>query len=379
MGRHPLLCPDPQYSGGMRVPHPFSRRSFLARAAATGAGLATAGALPSAAAHAARAGSGKTLTLLCWEGYADPSFVKPFERLHNCTVKATYAGSSDEMVAKWIASRGNTYDLVSASGDATRRFIKSGTLLPLDVAKLKNFDQLFPKFHTPAWNTVGGVHYGVSFTWGPDVLIYDTRVFKQPPTSWKVLYDPKYKGRLSTADNPITIADVALYLGIADCYNLNAGQLAKIKATLLAQKPLLRKYWGGAGDLEDAFKHGEVVASNAWPLMTNDLRKANYPVGETIPREGATGWADTWMIAKSSPNVDLAMLWIDYMIGPQGQQGVIDVTNYSGASRSVVGQLGAARVKSLHMDDLSFFDRLHMWTEPANFGEWVKVWNDVKG
>jgi putative spermidine/putrescine transport system substrate-binding protein len=194
-----------------------------------------------------------------------------------------------------------------------------------------------------------------------------------------VIYDAKYKGKLSTADNPITIADVALYLGIKDCYNLNDAQLARIKTTLLAQKPLLRKYWADAGDLEDAFKHGEVVASNAWPLMTSDLRKAHFPIGETIPKEGATGWADTWMVSRSSPNVDLAMKWIDYMIGPQGQLGVINVTNYSGASRTVLKALGPARVKALHMDNLAYFDQLHMWSEPANYAAWVKVWNDVKG
>lgn len=85
------------------------------------------------------------------------------------------------------------------------------------------------------------------------------------------------------------------------------------------------------------------------------------------------------MISKNSPNVDLAMKWIDYMIGPQGQIGVINVTNYSGASRTAIPALGAARVKALHMDDLSFFDQLHMWAEPANYAQWVKIWNDVKG
>lgn len=365
------------------MPGPLNRRTFLKRAAVTAAGLAAAGSIPTGIAEAAsratrQESDRRNLTLICWQGYADPSFVRPFEQQNNCKVTATYAGSSDEMVAKWIAGHGNTYDLVSASGDATRRFMNSRTLLPVDVSKLKNFDKLFPKFYTPVWNTRNGQHYGVSFTWGPDVLIYDTRVFKKAPTSWHVIYDPAYKGKLSTADNPITIADVALYLGFKDCYNLTDAQLAKCKAQLQEQKPLLRKYWGGSGDLEDAFIHREVVASNAWPLMTNDLRKARYPIGETIPREGATGWADTWMISKNSPNVDLAMKWIDYMIGPQGQKGVIDVTAYSGASRSAIPLLGPARVKALHMDNLSFFDELHMWAEPANYAKWQKIWNDVK-
>lgn len=366
------------------MPAPLDRRLFLKRMAATAAGVAATGVAPAGLAQAAGRAAApprdtRTLTIICWQGYTDPSFVKPFEQMHNCKVAATYANTSSEMVAKWVAGHGNTYDLVSASGDATRRFMNSRTLLEIDVSKLRNFPLLYPKFHAPPWNTRNGIHYGVSFTWGPDVLIYDTRVFKTPPTSWRVLYDPAYKGKLSTADNAITIADVALYLGYKDCYNLSNEQLAKVKTTLLAQKPLLRKYWGSTADVEGGFQHGELVASNAWPLMTVDLRKAHFPIGETIPREGATGWADTWMISKNSPNVDLAMKWIDYMIGPQGQLGVINVTNYSGASTAAVKALGSARVKALHMDDFSYFDQLHMWSEPSNFADWVKIWNDVRG
>ena len=155
------------------MPAPIDRRVFLKRMAAVGAGAAAGAAASFPSAHASPASrpaqGGRTLTLICWEGYADPSFVKPFEKMYNCTVSATYAGSSDEMVAKWIAGHGNTYDLVSASGDATRRFINSRTLETIDVSKLNNFEQLFPKFYMPAWNTRAGVRYGVSFTWGPDV------------------------------------------------------------------------------------------------------------------------------------------------------------------------------------------------------------------
>ena len=361
------------------MPGRLSRRRFVEGVAGVAGAVALRSSTLGGLVEAAHPSAQRTLTMICWEGYADPSFVKPFERMFNCKVKATYAGSSDEMFTKWMAGGGKIYDLVSASGDVTRRFMRSGTVVPVDVDKIPNFKYLFPKFHFPAWNTAHGKHYGVSFTWGPDPLIYNREVFPTVPQSWHVLYDKRYKGKLATADNPITIADVALYLGYKDCYNLNNAQLMRVKTTLQAQKPLLRKYWTSAADLENAFENHEIVASNGWPLMTVDLRKAHFPVGETIPREGATGWSDTWMISTYSPNQDLAMKWINYMIGPRGQLGVINVTNYSGASRLAVPLLGKARVHALHMDDLSYFNRLHMWTEPANYGEWVKIWNDVKG
>ncbi len=42
----------------------------------------------------------ESLSLLVWEGYADPGFVKAFEESHRCRVSASYMGSSDELVAK---------------------------------------------------------------------------------------------------------------------------------------------------------------------------------------------------------------------------------------------------------------------------------------
>lgn len=367
------------------MPGTFSRRRFLEGAAGLAGATALAGTglgtLDQGAgiAEAANPRDQRTLNLICWAGYNDDSFVKPFEKMYNCKVTGINPNSSDEMFAKWEGGRGQTYDLISASGDVTRRMMRSGTVLEVDVAKVPNFKYLYPKFHFPAWNTMDGKRYGISFTWGPDVLIYDRKTFSAAPQSWSVIYDKRYKGKLSTADNPITIADVALYLGYKDCYNLSDKQLLGVKKTLQAQKPLLRFYWGSSTDLENAFVHHEVVASNAWPLMTNDLRKANFAVGETIPREGATGWADTWMISKDSPNIDLAYAWINYMIGPRGQLGVIKVTGYSGASRAVLPLLSKAQIHALHMDDLSYFDQLHMWTEPANYRAWQQLWLDVKG
>jgi putative spermidine/putrescine transport system substrate-binding protein/spermidine/putrescine transport system substrate-binding protein len=359
--------------------NPLSRRRFLEGAASLAGAAALSATGLEAVAEAANPRDQRTLNLICWAGYNDPSFVTPFEKKFNCKVTGINPNSSDEMFAKWMAGGGKTYDLISASGDVTRRMMRSGTLLEVDVSKIPNFKYLFPKFHFPAWNTMNSKRYGVSFTWGPDSLIYDKGTFSSPPPSWGVIYDKRYKGKLSTADNPITIADVALYLGYKDVYNLSEQQLMQVKKTLLAQKPLLRFYWGSSTDLENAFIHHAVVASNAWPLMANDLRKAKFPIGETIPREGATGWADTWMISKYSPNIDLAMEWINYMIGPQGQLGVINVTGYSGASTAAITALGKQRVHALHMDDLSYFDKLHMWAEPSNYSEWVKIWLDVKG
>ena len=69
-----------------------------------------------------------------------------------------------------------------------------------------------PPSSRPPFNTINGVHYGVSLQWGPNVLMYNTKDFTSAPTSWAVIYNPKYKGQVTVPDNPIQIADAALYL-----------------------------------------------------------------------------------------------------------------------------------------------------------------------
>ena len=113
------------------------------------------------------------LRIIGWEGYMDASFAKPFEEKHHCKVVATYAGSSDEMYAKIKAGGGKTYDMVTASGDLTRRLFDSDLLEKVNLDKVPNYKHLFPFLQKPTYNTFKGHAYGVSIAWGPDLLIYD--------------------------------------------------------------------------------------------------------------------------------------------------------------------------------------------------------------
>ena len=67
-----------------------------------------------------------TLSLLVWEGYADPSFVHGFEISHHCKVVASYMGSSDELVAKLRGGSAANYDVISPSSDVAASIVKAG-------------------------------------------------------------------------------------------------------------------------------------------------------------------------------------------------------------------------------------------------------------
>jgi len=192
-----------------------------------------------------------SLNLIEWAAYSDPSFAKAFQTQTGCIIHRKDAGSSNEMVALMRSGGGGgggQYDLVSASGDASLRLIYGGDVQPVNVTLIPSWKQFLPNFRSPAHNTVKGVHYGVSVQWGPNTLIYNTTLVKPAPTSWSAIYSSTYKGKITVPNNPIQIADAALYLmksqptlGIKDPYELTKAQLdASVKLRVVAAGRVLR-------------------------------------------------------------------------------------------------------------------------------------------
>src|SRR6266403_3774242 len=138
----------------------------------------------------------ETLSLLVWEGYADPSFLQPFEDAHHCKVVAAYMGSSDELVAKLRGGSAANYDVISPSSDVATSIVHAGLAAPLDLSKIPSYAQLSPKLRDATLVNSNGQTYGVPFVWGPNPQLYDTTAFAAPPVSWSVLWDPKYKGKI---------------------------------------------------------------------------------------------------------------------------------------------------------------------------------------
>jgi putative spermidine/putrescine transport system substrate-binding protein len=346
------------------------------------------------------AGEGQ-LNLVAWEGYTQPDWVKPFQKATGCQVHAKYAGSSDEMVTLMRQGGGSQYDMVSASGDASLRLIRGGNVQPVNVALIPSYKDFIPQLQSPAHNTVDGKHYGISLQWGPNTLLYNTKQVTTAPTSWAALYDAKYKGKITVPDNPIQIADAALYLsktnpslGITDPYELNDAQFTAAVDLLKKQKPLVKKYWGLASDEIDLFKSGDAVIGASWPYQTNTLEAAKVPVKDLIPQEGATGWADTWMLSAKAKHPNCAYMWMKYISEPkpQAQQALyFGETPVNTKACAEMDKIQKGGCKQYHGDaPASYFDSIKFWKTPIadcgngkqdckDYTQWSTAWQEIKG
>ncbi len=324
------------------------------------------------------------LSLLVWEGYADSSFVHAFEQAHHCKVSASYMGSSDDLVAKLRGGSASNYDVISPSSDVATSIARTGLAEPLNLAKIQAYPQLSAKLRDLPLVRVNGQTYGVPFMWGPNPLLYDTAAFAQPPDSWAIFWDPKYKGKISVWDDLSTLYMAAQLLGYdkpdpSQLYNLSDEQLAAVKQKLLALKPNVRKLWSTGGELTNLFENHEVIAAMGWPLMTNQLRQANFPIAETIPKENTTGWIDHLMITKASPHKELAYAFLEYMAQAQTQKKITDVTHYTPANPGAAQFMTDSEKKGLHLDDPdAYMQRIYFWQDVPRRAKYIEIWNEVK-
>src|SRR4029077_10988138 len=194
------------------------------------------------------------------------------------------------------------------------------------------------------------------------------------PTGWAATYSSKYKGKLTAPNNPIQIADAALYLmqtkpslGIKDPYELTKAQLDAATQLLMSQKPLLKRYWNYAADEITSFKNGDVWMGAGWPYQTLALEAAKAPIKEIVPLP-TTGWADTWMLAKKAPHPNCAYMWMKYVSTPQvqAQQALVfGETPVNPKACSFMDKTRAASCAKYPLSEpLSYYDKIKFWKTP---------------
>lgn len=367
--------------------------------------------LPMTTVRSAPRGKGEgAVDIVAWVGYIERGdndknydWVTKFEADTGCKVGVTVAATSDEMVA--LMNEGN-FDLVTASGDASLRLVAGKRVQPVDLSRIPSYAKVDKRLQAAPWYTVDGKSYGVPYQWGPNVLMYNTKVFgDKPPTSWSVVFEEQTlpdgksnKGRVQAYDGPIYIADAALYLsyknkdlGIKNPYELDKKQFDATIELLREQRKLVSRYWHDATVQTEDFTNEGMAASGSWPYQVNVLIANKQPIASTIPQEGATGWADTTMLSATAPHPECAYLWLEHSLDPKVQG---DVAAYFGSVPAVPDAckgndlLGPDGCKANGIDN---FDKIKFWSTPQTscgddrgdvcvpYREWVTSYIGVIG
>jgi putative spermidine/putrescine transport system substrate-binding protein len=337
------------------------------------------------------AGEGK-VNLVAWAGYVedgstDPKvdWVTPFEKATGCQVNVKVAATSDEMVQLMKTGQ---YDAVSASGDASLRLIAAGDVAPVNTALVKNYADVFDSLKMQPWNSVNGKAYGIPHGRGAN-------------DSWGVVFDPAspYKGKVTAYDSPIYIADAALYLkatkpelGITNPYELDDNQFQASVDLLKQQAGVIGEYWSDYTKEIQAFKSGSSVVGTTWQIIANLAQGDKAPVQVTLPKEGSTGWSDTWMISSKAANPNCAYMWMDHIISPKANAQVAEWFGEAPANKlSCAETADKNHCATFHAEDEAYFEQVAYWTTPIkqcgddrgavckDYSEWTTAWTEIKG
>ncbi len=345
------------------------------------------------------------LNLIDWPGYVADPWKSDFTKQTGCKVNVKDAGTSDEMVS---LMRTGQYDGVSASGNASLRLVDGGDVDPVNVSLIPNYATVFPDLKNQPYNTVDGVHYGIPHGRGANLLMWNSNDVKPAPTSWDVMLDPKvaakYKGKISAYDDPVYIADAAVYLkyhdkslGIENPYELNQNQFDAAVNLLKQQHPYVGEYWSDATKQINSFTNGDDVVGTTWQYQYFALKDSGQPVAASpagqgfLPKEGATGWSDTWMISSKAKHPNCMYKWMDFIVSPKANAEVAESFGEAPAqSKSCSLTTDPNFCAEYHANNPAFWKRVYYWITPVadcgngssdckDYNDWVQAWTEIKG
>lgn len=380
--------------------------ALAACAGGGGGGTGSAGGLPDVPMAKKLGANEKQLNLIVWAGYAedgsnDPTvdWVTPFEKSTKCQVNAKTAGTSDEMVK--LMSTGQ-YDGVSASGDATLRLIYGGQAAPVNTKLVPNYATISGFLKKKSWNSVDGQMYGIPHGWGANLLMYNPDVVKPAPDSWSAVFGDAaaYKGKVTAYDSPIYIADAALYLmkhkpslGIKDPYSLTEKQLDASVDLLKTQSADVGEYWSDYTKAVQSFEQGSTVVGTTWQVIANLVESdGKTPVKTVLPKEGSTGWSDTWMIAAKAKHPNCMYQWMNWITSAKVNAQVAEWFGEAPAQTKACDDTSDATFcDTYHALDSSYAAQIHYWTTPqkncvdgsgsncTTYAQWTDKWQEIKG
>jgi putative spermidine/putrescine transport system substrate-binding protein len=345
------------------------------------------------------------LNLISWAGYVEPTWTKPFEKETGCKVHNKIGGTSDEMVD---LMRTGQYDGVSASGNATARLVDGGDVSPVNVSLVPNYKTIFSDLKNQPYNTFDGVNYGIPHGRGANLLMWNSEDVSPAPDSWNVMFDPtmaaKYKGKISAYDDPIYIADAAVYLKyhepkleIENPYELNEEQFEAATDLLKEQRANVGEYWSDAAKQISAFANGDSQVGTTWQYQYFALQGEGEPVAASpasqgfLPKEGATGWSDTWMISSKAKHPNCMYMWMNYIVSPKVNAEVAEYFGEAPAQSLACDQtVDKSFCSKYHADNPAFWKRVYYWETPLaecgngesdcmDYNQWVQAWTSIKG
>ncbi len=267
--------------------------------------------------------SERQLNIYIWSSYVSKDLVKKFEDRYNVQVRIETYESNEALLAK-LQSGIVDYDIVVPSDYMVGVLIQQGLLQPLDRDALPNISYLDPRFLSPPYDPDN--RYSITYTWGTTGIGYRRDRLEEVPESWAVMWDERYKDRISML-NDMRENFAAAFKRMGESVNsLNDARIAAAAGLLKEQKRLVKTY--DSDTFAESLLSGEVWLAQSYSGQIGKAMLENPQIGYLVPKEGATIWTDNLCIPKNAPHPDLAILFINYLMEPEAAAATSNSTGY---------------------------------------------------
>jgi spermidine/putrescine transport system substrate-binding protein len=319
--------------GEERVERRFDRQTLLKLAAAAGgAGMLGGRAGIAEAMRAVSLAETGRLQVMDWAGYGNDggqSMFASYVKAHPAN-KPQFSNMTNESDALAKLHAGAKPDIFRPYVGWVKYFATSGLVQPWDPSQIKNLKHLNP-FMVKA-GQYGGKQYGIPDDWGFDAILYRTDKVKPKSNSWGLIFDDRYKGKISWFDdlNMITIA--GLYLGFKNPWNQTDAQLKRSQDLLIKKKKNVRLIWSSETNLWEAFGSGDIWIAYAWPNDWVQMKKKGLKVAYMRPKEKPIAWVGMFMLLKTSSRPKLAHAYVDAWSSTKSAKWLEDNYGYGHAN-----------------------------------------------
>ena len=190
---------------------------------------------------------------------------------------------------------------------------------PLDEKKITNAGNLLPNFvgryKDGSISSIGAVSWYIT-------LVTNTKIYPEPPTSWKALWDPANQDRLgllALVSNSFLLEITAkTWFGGTDMLSTEDG-IMKCLQKLTEVKPNVRLWYRDEGQFQQALQSGEIPMGQYYHDVTGVAASQGQPVRSTFPQEGGVLDSGSWCVLKTSKAIEEATTFINYMCRPDIQ------------------------------------------------------------
>ena len=300
---------------------------------------------------------------------------KAFELITGIKVNYSTFVSNEELYVK-LKLGSISYDIIIPSDYMIEKLIREKLIQKLNFKNIPAYTNINARFKNLPFDSKG--EYSVAYTWGVTGIIYNKKLVDEDEINWDILFNDKYKGKILMYYNPRDAFGVAqAYLN----YSLNTTNDLELRETariLKEQKTLVQSYV--MDEIYDKMEAGEAAIGVYYAGDCLSMMNVNEDLNFIIPKKNANLFVDAVCIPSNSKHIELAEMYINFLLEPEVALANIEYINYASPNNAAI-EIMSDEIKNnkIIYPDKEILDNCEVYTAlPEETNLLIEnLWNEI--